>query len=42
LKRLAGRCAANTRLKPGVNEKRCMVAHFFASLNRTSGHYNRF
>jgi hypothetical protein len=33
LKRHAGRCAANTRLKPGVNEKRWMVAHF-ASLNK--------
>jgi hypothetical protein len=28
LKRLAGRRAANTRLKPGVNEKRGRVAHF--------------
>ena len=31
LKRLAGRWAANTRLKPGVNEKHCMVAHFCKS-----------
>jgi hypothetical protein len=28
LKRLAGRWAAHTRLKPGVNEKHCLVAHF--------------
>jgi hypothetical protein len=31
LKRLAGACAANTRLKPGVNEKHCLVAHFCKS-----------
>jgi hypothetical protein len=33
LKRLAGRWAANTRLKPGVNEKHFMVTHFL-SLNK--------
>ena len=28
LNRFTGRCAANTRLKPGVNEKHWMVAPF--------------
>jgi hypothetical protein len=31
LKRLTGRCAANTRLKPGVNEKHCLVTLFCKS-----------
>jgi hypothetical protein len=34
LKRLAGPCVANTRLKPGVNERHCLVT-LFAGLNNS-------